>query len=379
VSGNVVSAMNRFRHRRLAAGLLGGIAVAAGIRPGVWSASESSEIPLPASGYQAYLVGETHGLERNEPFQLQYLERLRRTSGLRDVAIEEDSVYEAEAQAFIRGEGEALPPELCLRAGVLNGLRRINQRLRAEEQIRVHLIDIDSPASAIASHLRAVQRNLNANNVKVPEASNIGRDGLAAIAKFRQQPRSESIRSELRTIALSIVAYREGLEVGLGEPKGSPYLESREEAVAANLIDLIQTGRAPSILVLYGADHVSRTLRKDGGPERNQPFQPMALRLRNAGIRAFSAVTLPLAGELRWRGRHMELPWTAADGRLSSGETFQQLLAAYPKAEYFYIDASRERSSLPSQDISRMDVDAFVLFRSSPAMTDRCAPGRGKR
>src|SRR5215831_7063614 len=48
------------------------------VRPGVWAARELQTLPLPATGYQAYLVGEWHGLEENPEFQSQYLAQLHK-------------------------------------------------------------------------------------------------------------------------------------------------------------------------------------------------------------------------------------------------------------------------------------------------------------
>src|ERR1043165_9688268 len=94
------------------------MAPASEIHPGVWTAKHADALPLPVQGYEVYLVGEYHGLEENPEFQVQYLARLHRESGLRDVAIEEDAVYESDAQAFVDGKSDAVPPPLCLRAGV---------------------------------------------------------------------------------------------------------------------------------------------------------------------------------------------------------------------------------------------------------------------
>jgi hypothetical protein len=101
----------------------------------------------------------------------------------------------------------------------------------------------------------------------------------------------------------SIRAYQEGLEVDTGIAKGSPYLEDREQAVASNVEDILRVGKIRCLLVLYGSDHVSRIRRGDGGPKRDQPFSPLALRLEQSGIRVFSMVTFPLAGRSSWRGR----------------------------------------------------------------------------
>jgi hypothetical protein len=329
-------------------------------------------LPLPTQGYEAYLVGELHGLEGNEEFQLQYLRQLHSASALRDVAIEEDAVYENDAEAFVDGRSDQLPPALCLRAGVLDGIRRFNTELNRDARIRVHLTDIDSPAAAIRQHLDALKKRLKANNVSIPNETAIKTRGLETATRLKLLTTDSDARSELRTIELSILAYRQGLEVDLGPPKGSPYLDSREQAVASNIVDLLRTRKTQSLLVLYGSDHVSRTPRKDGGPDRNQPFTPMALRLEQSGIKAFSVVTFPLAGRSFWRGQESELPWTAIDGHLASGETLDQVISAVPGTRFLYIDTKRQRVRLPSQDISNMAVDAFLLFRSGAPMKDHC-------
>src|SRR5215813_1707817 len=109
------------------------------IRPGVSAAHEMDALPFPTQGYEAYLIGELHGIEENSDFQIRYLEHLYRASGLRDVAIEEDAVYQNDAQAFVDGRLEVLPISLCLRAPILQGIRRLNAVLSEDERIRVHL------------------------------------------------------------------------------------------------------------------------------------------------------------------------------------------------------------------------------------------------
>ena len=143
------------------------------IRPGVFSARQPETLPLPTQGYEAYLVGELHGLQENEEFELRYLKQLHSASGLRDVAIEEDAVYENDAEAFVEGRSGRLPPPLCLRAGILDGIRRLNIELPRDARIRVHLTDIDSPAAAIRQHLASIKRRLKANNVSIPKETEI--------------------------------------------------------------------------------------------------------------------------------------------------------------------------------------------------------------
>jgi hypothetical protein len=341
------------------------------IRPGVWASYELQTLPLPTRGYQAYLVGELHGIAENEEFDLQYLTQLHKTSHLHDVAIEEKAVYEDQAQAYVNGRSETLPEALCLRAGVLGGIRLLNAGLRKDERIRIHLTDIDSPATAIRQHLVALKKRITkAANVSIPEASEVKERGLETVGQLKQYRIDSRTRSELRTVEHSIRAYQQGFEVDIGPLKGSPYLEDREQAVADNIADLVKTR---SLLVLYGSDHVSKSKRKDGGPERDQPFSPMALRLEESGIRIFCLVTFPLAGRSFWRGNENELPFTAQDGHLASGETLDKVLATVPQARFIYVDTKRERVRLPSQDVSNFAVDAFLLFPSATPMKNHCA------
>ena len=196
----------------------------------------------------------------------------------------------------------------------MQGIRTLNKRLGVNERIRIHLVDVDSPATAIHRHLEILKEELRAATVPVPAPEKVGRRGLKTIARLRQFRNSAQLRAEFRTVELSILALRQGLAVDVGEPKGSPYLESREEAITSNIIEL--TRSIPALLVLYGSDHVSRSARKDGGPKRNQPFKPMALRLREFGIRAHSLITFPLEAEVWWRGCGTVMPCSSTFSRL---------------------------------------------------------------
>jgi len=231
------------------------------IRPGVWAAQEPQTLPLPVGGYSAYLVGELHGIQENAAFQLRYLMQLRAASGVRDVAIEEDAAYEEDAAAFVNGDSKVLPEPLCVHADIFDSIRRLNAGLEPDARIRVHLTDIDSPASAIRRHLADLQQRLRADRVRIPDVTEIKRLGLEAVAQLSQLPMDAATRAGLRTVAFSIQAYQQGLEIGLGAPHGSPYLDAREEAVADNILDLVRGVNSRPLLVLYGSDHVSRAAR----------------------------------------------------------------------------------------------------------------------
>ena len=344
------------------------------VRPGVWLGRDLSAVPLPVSGYQVYLIGEFHGVEEMAGLLAAYLAKLHAEAGLRDVALEEDAVYEPAAQDYVAGRSDALPEALCLRTGMLQAIRSFNAGRKPGDLVRVHLADIDSPPAAIRRHLTAIQgRITGAASIPIPEAADIGKHGLAAVEGLRRLAGSARLLGELRTVEHSIRAYQHGFEVETGPLKGSPYLDDREEAIAANIRDLLRERDCPAVLALYGSDHVSKRSRKDGGPDRNRAFSPMALRLEESGLKVFSVVAFPLSGRSHWRGPETELMWTARDGWLADRETLDRVLAAEPEATLIYVDPKRERIRLPSQDISEYEVDAFLALAHGTAMAYHCA------
>jgi hypothetical protein len=355
--------------------LLAAIAGAAGparqVRPGVWSASSPVDLPLPATGYQVYVLGEMHGFSQNASAGLAYFEKLHRQSGLRDVAIEEDAVYQLAAEAYVDGRAGALPPGLCLRSEALEAFRNFNRRRAPGDRVRVHLVDIDSPASPIRDHLLSVRQRARAT-VALPDENAIRTQGLAAVAALRRAVPA-AFHGELRTIEHSICALLAGLEVGVGTVNGSPYLDDREAAIAANISDLLALPGARGVLAMYGSDHASRRLRRDGGPQRNAEFAPLALRLENAGIKVFSLIHFPLGGRWLWRGRTGGLFWAAADAALEDAEPLDRVFSGPGSPNYVYVDASRHRVRVPSDDVMGFRADAFLLLREGVPMADRCA------
>jgi hypothetical protein len=346
------------------------------IRPGIWASTQIESLPIPSRGYQAFLIGELHGLQQNTEFQLDYLRVLNKASKLRDVAIEEKEVYEPQAQAFIDGKKTTLPGALCLRVALLRGIKKFNSSLRTDERIRIHLIDIDSPATAIREHLLAIAKVIpDASAVRVPEANEIKERGIEAVHKIERLCIDPRTISELRTIEYSIRSYQQGLEFGVGPAKGSPYLEDREQAVTDNIKDLVRLHSDQPILLIYGFDHVSRSQRSDGGPSRDQPFEPVAARLEQSGVKIFCLVTFPLEGTSFWRGARTELPWKPVNGHLTSGETLDHVLKSAPRARFLYADVKDTKGKhirLPSLDVSNFNVDAFLLFPSTSPMEDEC-------
>jgi hypothetical protein len=123
----------------------------------------------------------------------------------------------------------------------------------------------------------------------------------------------------------------------------------------------------------FGRAQAERSLSSmGGGPDRNLPLVPVVPPLERLGVTQFLMAMFSLAGALWWRGQHSDLPWTAGDGHLASGESMQTLLDAVPKARFLCIDTSRTRVRLPSQDISNYVVDGFLLSPSGQPTRNHC-------
>ena len=315
--------------------------------------------PLP-EGPQIYMFGEMHGLAENEELARQYVIALH-NRGLRDVAIEEDNGYEPAAQAFVDGRTDRLPPELCLRAAPLRMIREFNNGKRQGDRVRVHLVDVDSPATGIAAHAAALRRR----GVAVPE-------GADAVTELAAKTRNLRVRGELRTLAFSMKALAQGFSVGTGVSKGSSYLEEREQAITENLRDVIRGARGRPVLAVYGADHVSRSKRRDGGPNRDAPFAPAALRLTESGVRVYSIASFPLSGRWRWRAGLEGALWSAEDGELD-GVPWDRVFRG---ERWLFVEKKGHSVKLPSQDLTRMDVDAYVVIWEATPMVDTCGQER---
>lgn len=352
--------------------LLNGTVRAAEHSPGVWLEHEFSRLPLPRSGYQVYLVGELHGVKEMGDVLLHYLAALHEEAGVRDVALEEDAVYAPAAQDYVSGRTNGLPDGLCLRAGILRALREFNDARSAAEKVRVHLVDVDSPETAIREHLLSIRDRISPGlSVRIPDAPTVATEGLAATEALARHTDAKDLCGELRTVARSIGALREGFRVGTGRSEGtSVYVEDREAAIADNIRDIVES-RGP-VIALYGATHVSKKPRKDGGPARDQEFAPLALRLEQADLEVFSLVVFPLSGRSRWRGSEGELPWTAGDGWLSGGATLDRVLASVPNATWLYVDPARQRVELPSREISEFTANGFLLPATGAPMDYEC-------
>ena len=107
------------------------------------------------------MVGEAHGTVEPKTLFSAYLATLHK-HGLRDVFIEEDQVYQEDARAYATWKTDVLPEGLCLRTDIIDVVRQFNRDLASEGRVRIHLVDLDSPAPAIRAHLIQLKQALGA-------------------------------------------------------------------------------------------------------------------------------------------------------------------------------------------------------------------------
>jgi len=216
--------------------------------PGVILGTDYKSVPIPKTKYQVYLVGDFHGARETKWFLEGFLARLNQEVGLRDVAVEEDQVYERAAIDYVDGKVDRLPAALCLRTDVLDMIKAFNASVAADRRVRVHLVDIDSPMQAIREHLLLLKEKLGAHQVVIPDEESLRRTGLELIQKIKPLASEEGSKAELETIKSSIIANREGIEVGTSLPKGNPLHESREGAIARNLLRVLKCAGEGGVL-----------------------------------------------------------------------------------------------------------------------------------
>jgi hypothetical protein len=196
---------------------------------------------------------------------------------------------------------------------------------------------------------------------------------LETVDSFERLTADPALLGELRSVRRSILVNRQGLEATTGQPRGSPYLDDREQSIADNIRDILTLPGCRGVLAFYGSDHISKSMRRDGGPNRDRPFAPMALRLERAGLKVYSLMTFPLTGRWAWRGRSQQMQWTPDEGRLESGETLDKVMRAAGGSSLIYIDRTKQKVTLPSTDLTNYRTEAVLLFAGAQPLPDRCS------
>ncbi len=356
------------------------------IRPGVFTTNEVGALPLPASGYDLYAVGETHGDRQVKLIFLAYLELLHEELGLRDVIVEEDQVYEREANAYVLGMSHTLRVDLCLRADVLKSVRAFNEQLAEEDKIRVHLVDVDSPLPAIYAHLNAARDQIGeaAHHIQIPPLNEF--EGWSQNDALRLVEQLEGVAGDrgavinaLGTVRYSLHYYFAGNRIGIGPPVGSPrYAPIREDAITRNIQHLLGTLNGAPMLALFGSSHTQKFQGVHTSIPELQDFKPWAQRLTESGVNIYSVAVWGLSGQTSWRGTTRDPDWGAGQIQFSDGTTLDAVLNAAPNDRIVYADLRLEANASARfggsfEDIPAGEIyDGFVVFRAFTPMENAC-------
>ena len=356
------------------------------VRPGVVMSNDPADLPIPTSGYSVYFVGESHGNHEAKAVLRGYLKRLYEEAGLRDMILEEDQAYEAEANAFVHGTNEELPDELCLRADVLKIIRDFNSGLPDNELVTVHLVDVDSPLTAIYRHLAELHQEMGTSSeaISFPEFSDFREWHGQAIYELIEKLRNASIDepnliNALETVKLSLDWYYIGNRLEIGWPRGSraTFAPIREDVITKNIkFVLTQLGDRP-VLAYFGLFH---GMKAQGDP--NPPvegFKSWGERLADENIAVFSLVMFGASGESFWHKRTLLSDEEFLQGfLLPDGTSILSLFDAYPDQNIVYTDLHAAENSAIRLSTDLLDVpasqlfDGTIVFRKFTPMEDVC-------
>jgi hypothetical protein len=358
------------------------------VRPGIYMSNDLANFLFPTSGYDVYFVGETHGNPQTKQVFQAYLERLYKEAGVRDVILEEDQVYEIEANAYVQGDTDVFPHNICLRADILAQIREFNTNLPAGEKVRVHLIDVDSPLPSIYRHIRDLHQQLGsaAADASIPE--------LSAFTNWSPKQRKDlvmelkkasagqpAILNELETVDLSLKWYTMGNRLDENVPVGFQkyFGPIREDVMTKNARYVLYELNGHPILVFFGGGHGMKTSDFLG-----EGLASWAQRLNDTGTKVYSLFILGMSGKGFWHGQSLEYEegtkrYEGVDGyRFEDGDSLSSWFETYPDRGILYADlrtGENAKIGLPSvyPDIPASQVyDGLVIFKELTPMEDAC-------
>jgi hypothetical protein len=334
-------------------------------------------------------VGETHGNPQTKQVFQSYLKRLYKEADVRDVILEEDQAYETEANEYLLGIADALPHNLCLRADILGQIREFNAALpAAEEKVRVHLVDIDSPLPTIYLHLQELHQQLGsaAASISLPTlvaftdwSPNQRKDLVTELKKASaDQP---AILDELETVDLSLKWYNMGNRLDENIPIGLQkyFGPIREDVITKNVQSVLSELKGHPILVFFGGGRGMKTSDFLG-----EGLTSWAQRLNDNETKVYSLSILGASGKGFWHGQSFDYKeevqrYEEVDGyRFEDGASLRSWFETYPDRGILYADLRTDENAkigLPSvyPDIPASQVyDGLVIFKKFTPMENAC-------
>ncbi|MBU7009187.1 MAG: hypothetical protein HXS46_00745 [Theionarchaea archaeon] len=352
------------------------------VRQGVYAVNEVADLPLPTSGYDVYIVGEMHGLHEISLLFLEYLKMLHESTGLQIVALEEDQSYEEDANEYISGATDILRVDLCLRANILKGIRWYNETLPENEKIYVHLVDLDSPLSAIHEHILDIHEEIGAGGIDIPSLEEFEEwnedDARILVEQLKEAAKDPESINQLETVEISLSYYYAGNRIEIGPVVGfQSDAPIREEAITQNMQYLVKELQGQPVLALFGSWHAQKSLAliNPSAPD----CKSWAMRLTESGVSIYSVFARGLSGKGYWRDERYDVELNAHRVQFADGTTLSTVLGDAPDYSILYVDLRVDENSSallgnPFRDIPAGEIyDAFVVFRDVTPMENACS------
>ncbi len=352
------------------------------VRPGVYLTNEAGTLELPTSGYDIYVIGEDHGMYESHLLMLEYLKKLHET-GLRDIVLEAPQAYERMANEYIQGINEHIleinDEMACFATVVLGDLRSFNESLPDDEKIRVHLVDVDSPLSAIHLHLQELREEL-AEPIRIPPLNEFEtltcNEMLDLVDQLAENVKDPSLQNELETIRSSINFYFEGSQIGLGVADAMLTLEGcriREERICQNIMWLRKKLEGAPLLVKYGGWHT----QKRQAMSSYSDVEPWVQQLK-AEVSIYSVYVIGVSG-LVWHSVFGTTPYRKDPYQIQLFDTtLGDILESEPDCTIAYIDLRwytnvTVRLGNDFKDVqARQIYDGLIVYRKVHPLVKKC-------
>lgn len=261
------------------------------VRPGIYMSNDPADFPFPTSGYDVYIVGETHGNQEAKQVFQTYLKTLYENAGVRDVVLEEDQGYESDANAYVQGRIDTLPQGLCLRTDILGQIRKFNETLSVDGKVTVHLVEVDSPLSVVYKHLFELHERLGAKaeSIQIPSLSEFEswspRQFIDLLTELENAAAGQpDILHELEMVRLSFRWYTMGNDMDQGTGNQT-FKTMREQINTQNMQYLVTQLSGKPILAFYGAGHGTKAYT---APNLSEEDKSWGQRLNESGIPVYT-------------------------------------------------------------------------------------------
>jgi len=353
------------------------------VLPGIHMSDDPADFPFPTSGYAVYIIGETHGNQETKLVFQAYLQSLHKESGLRDVVLEEDQAYETDANAYVQGSTEELPTGLCLRTDILGQIREFNASLPANEQVNVHLVDVDSPFPVIYKHLMELHAQIGpkAEAVQIPALSELKTWSPKSIYDLIEELQNVSadrpdITNGLETVDLSFQWYFFGNDMDADRGSGKTFFPLREDVITQNIQHLVTQLNGKPILAFFGAAHGMRIAADPRPPVPG--FKSWTQRLIEADVKVYSLAVLGASGNGHWRGESFAYGEGIEEIRFTEGDPLVSFFEKNSADTIIYTDLRMESnakiqlaSAIPDIPASQI-YDGLIIVKEFTAMENAC-------